>query len=343
MHQSAGQFQSIRRTIFRLAIAAGLACTYALGQQTTEAADPVLTAEEAYGYSGIRAENDLLIVARVGVVEDEDDEYGVYGAILSVEDNHALYSRAHPSTIGQSVRSWYWLAPSNAKVASCRVADCTNSRPSFQSALDLEVCISLNPTIGTTQHCIDITWRVTADSDAAVTQLTKDVKEILTQAETDDARINSGTYVQSGYITIPGRVLLQSGGGGLQDLVNQADYTITQSGAGIEWEGGTLAIPTPEASIGLQGGSASDYATEISTPFGIPSYITSVLAILGAGVGLYYVANLSGSSRAVLLYPFPIVLFGSIVGFPPLMAVIGMTVLTAMLAFGVVVTRYWPS
>ena len=304
----------------------------------------VIEVDKAYGYSHVNAPGDLLIVAHIDLAEDESTEVGAAGIILSVQNTAGIFSRVHPTALGGTLRAWYWRDPSSAAPIACRTPSCDASRISHDEA-GAQVCAGPTPLGTGTSACTAVTWRPATDAESTRTQLTTDVVALLKAIESGDDGVDAGDYVLSDRITIPGREnAVIPAGANLSSLLDQSIYTISQHDIeGASFVGGR-ALPTPAAG-GLEDGKFADDIEQIGATFGVPLQILTFVTLLAVGVGMWYMVRLSGGDPRVLMaYPGALLAVGAAVtGWPPLMAVVGLTVVLTVAAAGVMTTKYWPA
>ena len=302
----------------------------------------VISVREAYGYTSVTAAGDLLIVARLEL-EEETTEVGKAGILLSVQDSVGIYSRVNPPDLGNTMRAWYWHDPTTAAPIACRSNNCGSERLA-SAKVGVEVCAGVAPFLTGASSCADVIWRESSELSATQAQLTGDVISMLKNIETGDTEISPGSLVASNKITLSGRDILTEAGANLSLLVDASIYTIAQYDIPGATFDGSGPLPTPSAS-GIEDGRFSEDFRLIGGAFGIPSQIVSFAILLAAGVGMWKIVRLSGGDeRVVLIYPGALLMIGAaLTGWPPLMAVVGLTSILAVASVGVMVTKYWPS
>lgn len=302
----------------------------------------VISVREAYGYSSVTKAGDLLLVARLEIVE-ESTEVGVGGIMLSVQDSTGIYSRVKPVDLGNTIRAWYWHEPSTAAPIACRNRNCDAERLALDKT-GVEVCAGVAPLLRGASACSDVIWRSSSELSATKSQLTSDIVSMLKNIENADSEISAGDLVSSDKITLTGRDILTKAGANLPTLLDASIYTVAQYDIPGATFDGSGPLPTPSAR-GLEDARFSNDFGQIGGAFGIPSQIVSFAILLAAGVGMWKIVRLSGGDeRVVLIYPGVILMIGAtMTGWPPLMAVVGLTSILAVAAVGVMVTKYWPS
>ena len=299
-----------------------------------------LAVREVHAYRHVLELDDRLILGRYALTEqpgDGETAYGPAGAILKVQDGSSVLRQAIPGFTGYGLTAFYWDS-SNA-----------NDQVPWGDP-DVQLCFHASPTLfeSPQSHCDTSSnspeWNAEDDMEATATELGDDLKDLLTALEADDPDVVSREYVAPGGITPEGRAVIDAVFPHAAFVAPEV-FQISQAPATGEFTYTASSIPDPTA-ITIDG-SESTFSTDLArlgAVFGIPFLVMGMGLIVALAMGLYYAILYSGGEpRALLLYPFHVLLVGGMIGVPPFMAAIGILVPAATVSFATLVNRFWPS
>ena len=312
----------------------------ALGGASAAHGWSTIAVREVHAYRHVLELDDRLVLVRYALAEtprEDEAAYGPTGAVLMVQDGAAVLGQSHPPTSGYGLAAFYW----GSSEADAQV-------PWADS--NVQVCIHGNPTLfdPPQSHCDtppnDPDWNGSADLAATAAEIERDIKDILLALEADDPDAAPRQYVQPGGITPAGRDKIDFAFPHIASVAPGA-FQISQYTATGDFTHMSSTIPGPTSlSVDGPGSAVSAGIANLGNSFGIPFLVMGIGLVVVMAIGMHMaVVHGGGDPRALLLYPFQIILAGGMIGVPPFMAAIGILVLSCMVSFGVLVNRFWPS
>jgi hypothetical protein len=297
-----------RVRVFALFAAVAAALCYAAGgvppAATVEAAHDytALAIRRAEAYRHVLEEDDLLVLVQYAASEDlsdeEEDPFGVNGAILRVKDDGGVIKQAPLPLTGYAIKAFYWEA------------DLVGDEITWGDA-NVQAEIEGNPVLFETPQddAENVNWNADADHDAMVETCTEDLREIFIDLEQDDPDVDAQEYIQAGGITMEGMGLVEVTFPHLIYLCPDA-FILSVEPIGTPFD---PPDPVEDPPIGVEDETVKDDITAGFAEFGVP-FNAAALIVMMVAIGLtgFAIYKTKGRAEVLLVYIGPFMIWASL-------------------------------